>query len=236
MSGEPAPLRQGQAIRWSFPYPEDSADFVGVVTGWQCGQGKCRICGEETGPSDGSHYHCGRCQPAPEAHRHDRPLRRPSGLPRPVETSMSAVKELIRHGQLPAAQTCTCAACTGVRRERAPLPTGLTYRQLDYWARSGYLRPDGNNQGTGRFRTWPSSELEIAARMVRLIDLGFVVATAARLARGDLQLTADVRHELKEIQRAATRWEVELVTADDLATSDGSPPRYVGPDKPARHP
>lgn len=63
---------------------------------------------------------------------------------------------------------------------------GLSYRQLDYWTRRGYLRSDGNPMpGSGRPRTWSEHEVAIARAMVRLIGCGFTVSAAARLARDE---------------------------------------------------
>lgn len=61
---------------------------------------------------------------------------------------------------------------------------GLTYRQLDYWTRKGYLRSEGNpTPGSGRPRTWPDTEVAIARAIVRLVGCGFTVQKAAELAR-----------------------------------------------------
>jgi hypothetical protein len=60
--------------------------------------------------------------------------------------------------------------------------TGITFRQLDYWCRRGYLKPQGG-EGSGNPRWWPSSELEVARRMVALVRDGYQVAAAARKAR-----------------------------------------------------
>ena len=60
---------------------------------------------------------------------------------------------------------------------------GITYRQLDHWARQGYLRPVNGFSGSGRDREWPLAEAEIARRMVRLVAAGLSVEQAARFAR-----------------------------------------------------
>lgn len=63
--------------------------------------------------------------------------------------------------------------------------TGATYRQLNYWTTSGYLRTDSNpNPGSGRGRTWPASEVPVVALMARLSDAGVLASTAAVVARG----------------------------------------------------
>jgi MerR HTH family regulatory protein len=69
-----------------------------------------------------------------------------------------------------------------------PEELGITYRQLDYWTRQGYLRPvqphsNIRSGGTGYARQWPESELAIAASMGRLIRLGLTAEAAHRVAR-----------------------------------------------------
>lgn len=63
---------------------------------------------------------------------------------------------------------------------------GLSYRQVDYWARRGYLRPLGGG-GSGNYRTWPESEVQIGLRMAILIQGGYTPAAAARLARHGIE-------------------------------------------------
>ncbi len=60
---------------------------------------------------------------------------------------------------------------------------GITYRQLDYWVRCGYLRPANGFSGSGRDREWSLTELEIARRMGRLVAAGISVEKAAAFAR-----------------------------------------------------
>jgi DNA-binding transcriptional MerR regulator len=60
---------------------------------------------------------------------------------------------------------------------------GISYRQLDHWARVGYLRPVEMHPGSGRGRIWPANEYAVAALIVRLKAAGFELATAAELAR-----------------------------------------------------
>lgn len=61
--------------------------------------------------------------------------------------------------------------------------TGATYRQLDYWARVGYVHPLGNGAGCGSRRRWPELELDVAAAMSRLVAAGLSVPVAATAAR-----------------------------------------------------
>jgi DNA-binding transcriptional MerR regulator len=60
---------------------------------------------------------------------------------------------------------------------------GASYRQLDYWVRRGYLRPEEATPGTGYARTWAPSELRVAARMARLVAAGLTLAAAEKVAR-----------------------------------------------------
>lgn len=62
-----------------------------------------------------------------------------------------------------------------------PEDTGATYRQLDHWARKGYLHTE--SVGTGHKRQWAYGELMVARRMVQLIAVGFNPKEAARYAR-----------------------------------------------------
>lgn len=58
-----------------------------------------------------------------------------------------------------------------------------TERQLDYWTRAGYLRPDNPDPGSGTARKFSAEETEVASRMARLVAAGFVPAAAAEYAR-----------------------------------------------------
>jgi len=64
---------------------------------------------------------------------------------------------------------------------------GITYRMLDFWERSGYLKPDriwrGGRRGSGSPRSWPKAELDVARRMGRLTRAGIPAALAAEIAR-----------------------------------------------------
>lgn len=60
--------------------------------------------------------------------------------------------------------------------------SGATYRQLDYWVRRNYLRPVGG-YGSGNQRLWPVAEVEVAAKMVTLVEAGMTVERAADVAR-----------------------------------------------------
>ena len=65
--------------------------------------------------------------------------------------------------------------------------TGLTYRQIDYAVKAGYLRPGrqwrGRKWGSGSPRIWPTAELEVARTMGRLTAAGLPLKTAHVVAR-----------------------------------------------------
>lgn len=71
---------------------------------------------------------------------------------------------------------------------------GVTYRQLDYWCRTGVLSPVGNLRGSGSFRRWSIDDIEIVAALGRLAAMGaptpvlerVAIAVARWLALGDV--------------------------------------------------
>lgn len=78
---------------------------------------------------------------------------------------------------------------------------GLTYRQLDYWFRTGLLRAspprdqlglpcngDPNTPGNGHRRTWTADERRVALITARLKRAGLTLPVAVEVARG--------RHEI----------------------------------------
>lgn len=77
---------------------------------------------------------------------------------------------------------------------------GLTYRQLDYWTRQGYLRPVNPDPGSGVQRRWPEEELVVARLMRRLIAAGLKVEAAHRVARagGKAELSPGVWAEVTD--------------------------------------
>lgn len=57
---------------------------------------------------------------------------------------------------------------------------GMTYRQLDYWVREGYIKPTAINDGainatpgTGKSRVWVGRDVEIAEVFTQLVAIGF---------------------------------------------------------------
>lgn len=68
-------------------------------------------------------------------------------------------------------------------REIQEAVPGLTYRALDHWSRKGYLHPANPDCGSGRRRTWPAGEVEVAQLMHVLVTAGLSPAGAERAAR-----------------------------------------------------
>lgn len=101
---------------------------------------------------------------------------------------------LAEHGlpQGPHDSECRCAECVVAF-------VGVTYRQLDYWTRRGWLRPEPRKkETTGVPRVWPWPELHVARLMARLVAAGINPGVAHRAARSDGQLAPGVRVVLEE--------------------------------------
>lgn len=60
---------------------------------------------------------------------------------------------------------------------------GITYRQLDYWTRNGWLHADVDRPGSGITRDWPLPEIAIARLMGRMTRAGLIPEVAAQAAR-----------------------------------------------------
>lgn len=70
------------------------------------------------------------------------------------------------------------------RRFSAPevcTATGVTYRVLDYWARSGLL--DDNAAGSGSHRTFTAYQVDVVRHVRGLLAAGFVLRAAFPIAR-----------------------------------------------------
>jgi DNA-binding transcriptional MerR regulator len=68
--------------------------------------------------------------------------------------------------------------------------TGLTFRQLDYWARKRHVHPQTIG-GTGNGRDWPDKEVLVAELIGRIMAAGVELDRAAIVARR----MAEVRRE-----------------------------------------
>lgn len=65
---------------------------------------------------------------------------------------------------------------------------GITYRQLDYWTRKGYLRPrDVACPGSGHQREYLPAEIQVAALMGQLCAQGMWPSVAEPIARDLIQ-------------------------------------------------
>lgn len=61
---------------------------------------------------------------------------------------------------------------------------GLTYRQLDYAVRQGWLRPDNpHGRGTDNGREWTNREANVVNTAARLSRVGFPLKRAIEIAR-----------------------------------------------------
>jgi len=75
---------------------------------------------------------------------------------------------------------------------------GLTYRQLDYWCRKGYLRVLNPDPGSGARRLFPPGEYELLATMAQYVAAGVSPDAAAKAARRGGVLTPGVRLVIDE--------------------------------------
>jgi DNA-binding transcriptional MerR regulator len=73
--------------------------------------------------------------------------------------------------------------------------TGASYRQVDYWSKQGYLRPENLRPGSGKHRRWPRLEYDVLRVMVQLVRNGMEPAAAASIAR-DAVNSGDKRVDL----------------------------------------
>ena len=62
---------------------------------------------------------------------------------------------------------------------------GITYRRLDHWIRKGYISCgfEGDECGSGHWRTLDGAEIRVVALMVALVTAGLTPAAAAPVAR-----------------------------------------------------
>jgi DNA-binding transcriptional MerR regulator len=68
---------------------------------------------------------------------------------------------------------------------------GITYRQLDYWCRTGYLGPEQKRWGSGNPRSFTIRDVALVATAAALHRCGLLIETAFTAA-SDLLNGADV--------------------------------------------
>lgn len=69
--------------------------------------------------------------------------------------------------------------------------TGVTYRQIDYWIRRGWLHPEHAGGSGGEPRRWSTTERAVAKLMARLVAAGVTPERAATLARRAVRNSED---------------------------------------------
>jgi DNA-binding transcriptional MerR regulator len=60
----------------------------------------------------------------------------------------------------------------------------VTYRQLDYWVRRGFLEPTHADAGSGTPREWSPADALRAVLIARLVRAGMTVHGAVTVAQG----------------------------------------------------
>jgi DNA-binding transcriptional MerR regulator len=80
---------------------------------------------------------------------------------------------------------------------------GLTYRQLDYWCRQGYVKPAWESKGSGHPRCFTLEEVRVVTTMAKLVSVGIAPASAHYAARHNGRLSADVRVIIDETKPQA---------------------------------
>lgn len=78
--------------------------------------------------------------------------------------------------------------------------SGLTFRQIDFWCKQGYLTPSNGKTGTGNARTFEPDQLRVALRMRDLVGVGMKPAYAHKLATGDEKLLRKLEMTLSAIR------------------------------------
>ena len=62
--------------------------------------------------------------------------------------------------------------------------TSITYRQLYYWTKVGYLQPLEQHPGSGFPLEYPESEIDVVRQMTILVKAGLTPEAANTVARG----------------------------------------------------
>jgi hypothetical protein len=70
---------------------------------------------------------------------------------------------------------------------------GPTYRQVEYWVRRNWLKPDNPGCGSGQRMTYPPSEALMALSMWRLVEAGLTPYAAYYATKHDGKLGPGIR-------------------------------------------
>lgn len=106
---------------------------------------------------------------------------------------------------------------------------GVSYRQLDYWARTGAIRPAVGATGSGTQRRWSAADITVLRCLGRLAALGcesncFVSAgrqlaelSAVQPLRGWVLVTPDCRVFVGDVPPRETGWCIPVESDSALA-------------------
>lgn len=79
---------------------------------------------------------------------------------------------------------------------------GITYRQLDYWARNGSLKPSIRlSGGSGTNRLYSSDDVKKARVLAELLNLGIRHRDVARLLADPKGMIQELIDQLEAVQR-----------------------------------
>ena len=100
---------------------------------------------------------------------------------------------------------------TGFRGPIACSAAGITYRQLDYWARTGLVDPTVRSAtGSGTQRLYSFKDILLLKIIKRLLDAGVRPLGEPHDGAG---VVADVRDQVPAAPTGQQRWRIELVVA-----------------------
>ena len=63
----------------------------------------------------------------------------------------------------------------------------VTEKQLRYWQEAGYINPDKVICGERTYRQYGESDVALITEIKRLLDKGFTLANAVRIARKNIE-------------------------------------------------
>src|SRR4249920_3247823 len=71
--------------------------------------------------------------------------------------------------------------------------SGLTYKQLDFWTAAGRVKALPGRTGSGNYRRYSEDQVQLIARIHRLLTYGFTLNTAEQLAKSPEKVTDAMR-------------------------------------------